>query len=173
MLDRPIYAPRCFGLGSMFGMSISMCRVCPAHDECLPLAKLSLKRTHETIGETHVALAHVSVRIDETTEVHKTIKAITEKTINGHSKANLAVLIGQIKKSNPCAVDYMETRRNPFGLATKPAYLKPLIDHYFKVDSTDEGLVEFLVRVFDKKEKDAQKMIALLRAAFEALGHTI
>lgn len=173
MIDRPEYAPRCFGLGSMFGMSISMCRVCPAHDECLPLAKLSLARTTETIGANNIALAHVSLKIEETSEVHLAVQSIKEKKVGSLTTSKLATLIGQINKSNPCAVDYMEARKNPFGLATKPAYLKPLIDHYFEIDSTDDGLVEFLVRVFDKKEKDARELVALVRASFEALGHII
>ena len=170
---RPDYAPRCFGLGSMFGADASICGKCSAHDECLPLAKLSLAKTNEVIGENNVAVMHVSMRIEETKKISTQLKAEPLPKINGVSKAKLSSLVNQITASNPCFADYLNSSRNPFSVATKPAYLKPLVDHMLLIDSSDEGLTEFLINVFEKPRKEAEQLVQLVKAAFEILGFTI
>ena len=164
-------APRCFGLGSFFGADATICGVCAVHDDCLPLAKLSLTETNKVIGENNVALMHVSVKITEAKEVVEIIKADALPKECKLSTSKLSTLIRQMTSSNPCVVDYLNTGRNPFSVSTKPAYLKPLVDHMQRIDESDEGLVEFLVNVFEEKRVKAEQLVRLVKAAFKVLGY--
>jgi hypothetical protein len=55
---RPAYAPRCFGLASLFGADEDICGQCRAAAECGPIAKDNLTELGKLIDVSHVGSMH-------------------------------------------------------------------------------------------------------------------
>lgn len=162
--DRPLNAPRCFGLGSMFNADPAICGVCISHDACKPVAKISLARTTEIIGKNNIARMHLSVKVAESKVIVEGIKLNIDP-----SDKKVATLVNQMTRDNPLVSDYINDGKNPFGVSSKPPYLRLLIDQYL-ADNTDKALVEFMVDKFGKKQKDAEKTVEIVKEALNALG---
>lgn len=170
MSKRPNFAPRCYGLASMFGADPAICGACKAHDLCMPIAQANMIEITKVIGENNVRSMHIASKMIETKELISELELNPLPKIQGVSKAKLTALIKQITNANPLAIDILNNGGNPFNASTKPAYLKPLVDVMLSEDSSRERLIRLLVTVFGHTTAQAEVLLKTTMTALDALG---
>lgn len=173
---RPANSPRCYGLATMFGADAAICGICRHHDDCGVAAKTALAALAEKIEVGNTSTMHVCTKSQKVVEgIYKSEQFTVDKAhkafagISPKSTKKVDKLVSQILKAEPDARAHFIAGINPLDASFRTPFVKPLIDILFSREPSPERMIELMVTVFSKSEKEAKAQIALLLSAIDVI----